>query len=97
VINTSFTGQARARALGAWSAAGGVGRVADVVAGDALPVRTPPNRAARQPKGVRTTDWFPRPRVLVPLPRAFQTSTRTVPFARLPSDPLDECSPALCV
>ena len=36
VINTSFEGHARARAFGAWSAAGGVGGMAGALAGGAL-------------------------------------------------------------
>lgn len=51
----------------------------------------------RQPKGMCTTDWLPIPTVLEPLPMAFQISTLTLPFTRLPWLPVEVMSPLLCV
>lgn len=53
--------------------------------------------AADQPNGSRTSDVSPAPRVVAPLPMAFQTSTRTVPPARFPYAPDADCSPAAWV
>lgn len=47
--------------------------------------------------GIRTTDWFPTPTVLGPLPIAFHTSTRTRPFDRFPWLPVADRRPLACV
>jgi hypothetical protein len=54
-----------------------------------LAVTTP---VAGQEKGSFTTDWLPAPTVVSEAPRAFQTSTFTVPPARSPSAPVADSS-----